>query len=224
MRNKKKSKRRERYIPLSDIEKIDDKYLTEMENVKRRLNNVKDEAIINAVFNVLLSSYNAVIEIQTLEREVDYDIKCAKIEARRKELKPWRRCWLWRLIGRPLTNRAQDIIEERAAVEADIIHTEEERAIDEERKKLPQDEEKRLSARKIKSRMRDKLKAVIETADNADTSEAFTEPENVPLAQDNANVAEQTEEQPQQQMCLDELTPVQTRRPRPPRNCRKRTT
>ena len=48
MRIKKRNKRGERYLPLDDIKKIDDEFLSEMENVKRRLSNVKDLDIIKA--------------------------------------------------------------------------------------------------------------------------------------------------------------------------------
>ncbi|MDE7181502.1 MAG: hypothetical protein K2O41_00535 [Clostridia bacterium] len=227
MRIRKSSKRQARYIPLSDVEKINDRYLTEMQNVKQRLGYVKDEAIIRAFHDVLLSSYNAVIELQTLEREVDYEIRLAKIEERRRNQIPWRRCWLWRLLLRPLTNRAQDIIEARAELEADILHTEAENAIEDERKKLPQDSGESLSKRKLKRAMRDKLKAVIKAADKADVKEAFAEPQNVPTVQENADTpAAPTNEakpaqEPQEQLRLDELPPVQTRRPRPPKDCRK---
>ena len=91
MRIKKRNKRGERYLPLDDIKKIDDEFLSEMENVKRRLSNVKDLDIIKAFQQVLLSAYNAAIEVKTFEREVDYEIKFAQIEARRQEIKPWRR-------------------------------------------------------------------------------------------------------------------------------------
>ena len=48
MRIKKRSNRAIRYLSIEDIKKIDDDFLTEMENVKRRLSNVKDPDIIKA--------------------------------------------------------------------------------------------------------------------------------------------------------------------------------
>lgn len=219
MRIKKRNKRGERYLPLEDIKKIDDDFLTEIESVKRRLGSVKDIDIIKAFQEVLLSAYNAAIEVKTLEREVDYDIKFAQIEARKDEIKPWRRCWLWRLLFRPLTNRAQDIIEKRAELDADIAHTALENEIDNDRKKLPpEDEEKKPSKRELKRLMRDKLKKVIETADNADVQEVLDEPKP-------AQEPQQDKGQLPGQMTLDDVQklPVQpgTRRPRPPRSCRK---
>lgn len=209
------NKRKERYLPLSDIEKIDDMYLTEMERVKQRLGYVKDQAIIQAFHDVLLSSYNAAIELRAFEREVDYDIKLAEIRERERNIKPFRRCWLWRLLlFFPLTNRAQDIIEVRAELEADIIHTSEEKAIEDDRKKLPQDDKKQ-SAHKLKREMKKTLKEIIKRADNADVREAIAEPQQVAAESENTTTAEQS------QMGMDELMPIQTRKPRPPRSCRR---
>ncbi|MDE6104101.1 MAG: hypothetical protein K2G38_00225 [Clostridia bacterium] len=219
MRIKKLSKRQVLFIPLSDVEKINDRYLDEMERVKTRLNFVKDPSLIEAFFNVLLGSYNAVIELQTLEREIDYDIRLAKIEERRRNQKPWRRCWLWRLLLQPLTNRAQDIIEDRAELEADILHTEAEKIIEAERKeKLPKDSGKKLSKRKLKRVMRDKLKAVIKKADEADVKEAFAEPQDVPPVQDNADTVTAPVTEAER---VYSAVPVQVGKARPPKACRK---
>lgn len=215
MRIKKRNKKDERYLPLDDIKKIDDEFLTEMENVKRRLGYVKDPEIIKTFQKVLLDAYNAAIEVKTLDREVDYEIKFAEIKARRNNIKPWRRCWLWRLLFQPLTNRAQDIIEERAALNANIEHTTAENEIENDRKQLPPAAEKTPSKHKLKRIMRDKLKQVIETADSADTGEALEEPK--PAAAD----VEPVQEPPQTQLSLDGLPQPGTRRPRPPRSCRK---
>lgn len=227
MRIKKRNKHSERYLPLDDIKKIDDEFLSEMENVKRRLSNVKDLDIIKAFQQVLLSAYNAAIEVKTLEREVDYEIKFAQIKARRQEIKPWRRGWWWRLIFQPLTNRAQDIIEERAELDADLAHTAAEKEIDNDRKQLqPEDDEEKPSKRKLKRAMRDKLKKVIETADNADVNEVLNEPK--PPASDVQEPPQGAGQLPGQIMLDDvqKLTQAQpgTRRPRPPRSCRKPST
>ena len=224
MRIKKPSKRQERYLPLADVKEIDDEYLSEMERVKMRLGRVKDEAIIKAFHDVLLSSYNAEIEIRTLEREVDYDIKRAQIKQRKRIETPWRRCWLWRLLFLPLTNRAQDIIEERSELNADIQHTKDEKAIEDDRKQFEEDNSERLSKRKLKRAMRDKLNAIIKEADSADGN-AFDEPQDVPPVQANADTAAQAQEPaqepPQMQMRLDELPLAQVHRARPPRSCRR---
>ena len=66
-----------------------------MERVKTRLGYIRDKEIINTFQNLILSSYLAEIEIQTLERNVDYEIKRVEIEERRRALKPFRRCWFF---------------------------------------------------------------------------------------------------------------------------------
>lgn len=216
MRIKKRSNRAIRYLSIEDIKKIDDDFLTEMENVKRRLSNVKDPDIIKAFQQVLLSAYNAAIELKTLESEVDYAIKVSAIDARAAEETPWRRGWWWRLIFQPLTNRAQNIIEKRAELNADITHSAKEKEIENDCNKLLSENDEQQSKRKLKRQMREKLKKVIETADNADVQEAFNEPQSdvQELPQDNKQL--------QGQLSIDGIQ-LQTnaRRPRPPRSCRK---
>ena len=216
MRIKKRSNRAIRYLSIEDIKKIDDDFLTEMENVKRRLSNVKDPDIIKAFQQVLLSAYNAAIELKTLESEVDYAIKVSAIDARAAEETPWRRGWWWRLLFKPLTNRAQDIIEKRAELKANIAHTAAEKEIENDYNKLSSENDEQQSKRKLKRQMREKLKKVIETADNADVQEAFNEPQSdvQELPQDNKQL--------QGQLSIDGIQ-LQTnvRRPRPPRSCRK---
>lgn len=219
---KKRNKQQGKYIPLTDIEKIDIAYLDEIERVKKRLAGVSDKDLINTFYATLLNSYNSAIDMQTLEREVDYDIKLAEIEERKHNEKPFRRCWLWKLLFRPLTNRAQDIIEERAELNADVVHTQAEKAIEDDRKQLPKQDGQAGATfkRKLKRAMRNKLKAVIRAADETATSEAFNEP---PEPQPQAQVQEPEKEPEQKQMQLDELPkPLENvRRARPPRACRK---
>lgn len=245
MKIKKKAKNDVRYLPLEDIKKIDDEFLTEMERVKTRLGYIRDKEIINTFQKVILSSYLAEIEIQTLERNVDYEIKLVEIEERRRALKPFRRCWLWRLLLRPITNRAQDIIEERAQIDADIIHSAAEKQLDEDYDKLEQEYNRKPTKREIRA----KLKAVIKAADKADVQEAFAEPPIFPPTSENGEKpteqkapAPTSQEKPKPvqelpktakpqngvipgQMTfgdVQQLTPVQpARRPRPPRSCRK---
>ena len=212
MRIKKRSNRAIRYLSIEDIKKIDDDFLTEMENVKRRLSNVKDPDIIKAFQQVLLSAYNAAIELKMLESEVDYAIKVSAIDARAAEETPWRRGWWWRLLFKPLTNRAQDIIEKRAELKANIAHTAAEKEIENDCNKLLSENDEQQSKRKLKRQMREKLKK----ADNADVQEAFNEPQSdvQELPQDNKQL--------QGQLSIDGIQ-LQTnaRRPRPPRSCRK---
>lgn len=222
MHIKKRKKTQGQGLPLVDIEKINTVYLDELERVKTRLSYIRDPELINAFFNVLLNSYNSTIDLKTFEREVDYDIKLSEIEARRAERKPWRRCWWWRLLlFFPLTNRAQDIIEARAELEADVEHTAEEKAIEDERKQLSESEEK-PSKRKLKRIMRDKLKAAIRQADNADVREAFDEPAEPKATA--PTLPQKTGNQLPGQVTIDDVQPVQNvpaRRPRPPRSCRR---
>lgn len=209
-------KRNGRYIPLSDIEKINTAYLDEIQRVKMRLGGVSDKDLINAFYNVLMNAYNSAIEIRMLEREVDYDIKFAQIKERRHNIKPWRRCWLWRLLFQPLTNRAQDIIEERAELDADIVHTAAEKEIEREREKLPLNDGEELSKRELRRKMKAELKAIIKQADNADVKEAFEEPQTVTMQES----SDPAQEPPQRQIVMTELPP-QVRKARPPRSCRK---
>lgn len=234
MRIKKLNKNNARYIPLEEIKVINDEFLNEIENVKKRLGYIKDEALISAFYNVLVGAYSAAIEMKTLESKIDYDIRLAEIEARTAELEPWRGGWWRRLFFLPLTNRAQDIIEERAALDADIIHAEAEKKIDEDEKKYFPETEKKLTRREHKRLMREQLKATVAEADNTNTNEVFEEPPVVPFlnAQTSPENAEKPAKQLQGQMTLDELqtqTLEQTspqpnktaRRPRPPKSCRK---
>ena len=172
---KKKSKETARYIPLTDIKTINDDFLTEINNVRVKLSGCDDANLINAFNEVLVNGYKAAIELMAIEHKADYDIKFSKIEARASEITPWRRSWLWRLLGRPVTNRAQDIIEDRAELDADKVHTAAEKAIEDERKKLDVDY-KRLSKRELKRHLKKQLKAAIRKADETPTNEAFEEP------------------------------------------------
>ena len=180
------------------------------------MSNVKDPDIIKAFQQVLLSAYNAAIELKMLESEVDYAIKVSAIDARAAEETPWRRGWWWRLLFKPLTNRAQDIIEKRAELKANIAHTAAEKEIENDCNKLLSENDEQQSKRKLKRQMREKLKKVIEPADNADVQEAFNEPQSdvQELPQDNKQL--------QGQLSIDGIQ-LQTnaRRPRPPRSCRK---
>lgn len=193
-RIKRKSKQTARYVPLDDIKTIDDAFLNEINNVRMKLSGCDDEKLINAFNEVLVNGYKAAIELKAIEREVDYDIKFAEIEARATELRPWRRCWLWRLLFRPLTNRAQDIIEERAELNADKEHGAAEKAIEDERKKLSQDSVKIKSKRKLRRELKKQIKAVIKKADETPTNEVFDEPSDVPTIPENVAPMENAEQ------------------------------
>lgn len=219
MRIKKLSKRGG-YLPLDDIKEINSEFLDELERVKKRLGYIKDEETIKKFAEVLLTAYGAAIDLRTFEREVDYRKKIAEIEARADEETPFRRGWWWRLIFQPLTNRAQDVIEERAALEADITLSADERVIEIERDSFISDSGKKLSKREMKRR----LKTAIKQADNADVREAFEEPGKAGTPE---TEQKQSNVQQQGQLSIDDVQAVQavqtvpTRRPRPPRSCRR---
>lgn len=213
---KKKSKQTARYIPLTEIKAINEVFLNEINNVRTKLSGCDDEKLINTFNEVLLNGYNAAIELKAIECGVDYDIKFAAIDARAAEETPWRRSWWWRLIFQPLTNRAQDIIEKRAELNADIAHTAAEKEIENDCNKLPSENAEQSSKCKLKRQMRKKLKKVIEAADNADVQEVFSEPQPdvQELLQDNKQL--------QGQLSIDGIqSQTNARRPRPPRSCRK---
>lgn len=221
-----------KYIPLEEINKINDAYLTELETVKKRLNFIKDPATIEAFQAVLLSSYNGAIEIKALECKVAHEIKVAEIEERRQILKPWRRSRIWRLLLQPLTNRAQDIIEERAELDADIIHSAAEEAIENDRRlHFPETAETKPKRKRL-TEILEKLRRAINAADETDTNEAFEEPANacadVEIEPEPATVSENTAAELAAPL-VTEQAPTQTeiemlenvRRARPPRSCRR---
>lgn len=191
MRIKKRMKRAARYIPLEDIKKIDDDYINEINKVRRSLAGCTDKELVNSFYKTLINGYNAAIELKTLERATDYDIIYAEIEARSDNIRPVRRSWGWRLLFRRLTNRAQDIIEERAELDADVIHTAAEKQLDEGWKQLDSDN---LSKRELKKLAHKKIKEAIRQADETPTNEAFDEPSDVPTIPENVAPMENAEQ------------------------------
>ena len=234
----KKDKSIKRYIPLEDVKKINTAFLDELEKEKARLDYVNSKELSDSFHDVLLGAYNGTIEMMTLERKVEFEIKRAEIEERRRNLKPWRRSWLWRLLFQPVTNRAQDIIEERAELDADVVHTAAEKLIDADEEKFEQENPEIYSTMKIKAQAKKNLEEAIKAADESDVAEAIEEPavvhvepetvSSVPAVQENPSAAEPAPEKvletakkqlPGQMSIADVVT--QTRRPRPPRSCRQ---
>ncbi len=221
--NKKFKDKQPLYALNEDIEKLHERYEQLFKQVKTSLN--LSERQIEKECETLSQKYDFELKELSKLRKVDYDIKIAEIKARENERKPWRRCWLWRLLFRPLTNRAQDIIEEREELNADIIHSSAEKEIEAERNKQPETV-KTPSKRKLRREMRKELKKIIERADNANPNEMFTEPQDVPKSENAEPAQELPKTQDKQlpgQMTLDDVQPLAqpTRRPRPPRSCRK---
>lgn len=116
-----------KYIPLEELKKINREYLDELETEKARLEALGDKKLIDSFYANLLSTYESRVNLLADECAVDYVIKKTEIRERARELTPRRRCWLWRLLlFVPITNRAQDVIEDRAALDADKLHSEQE--------------------------------------------------------------------------------------------------
>ena len=221
---KQKNKQSELYLSNDDIENLNARYEELFKQVKRSEN--LSEKQIEKECETLSQKYDFEINELCKLRKVEYDINQAEIKAREAEQSPWRRGWWWRLIFRPLTNRAQDIIEERAKLEADSIHTVAEKLNENARNMLKQDDGKKLSKCKLKRKTQDKLKTVIKEADKSDLNEAFTEPQSVPTEQAKTNAADvmhnvtPAQEPPKEQLSLNVLPTATARRPRPPRSCR----
>lgn len=203
-----------------DIEKLHERYEQLFKQVKTSANLSENQIEIEC--DTLSRKYKFELEELSKLRKVDYDIQQAKIKAKEKEQTPWRRSWWWRLIFQPLTNRAQDIIEQRAELEADIIHSNDEKAIEFiQSKQLPPDDYKAPTKRELKKQIRKELKKVIKQADNADVREAFAEPIASPASTDTDT--QYRGAQLPGQLSFDDVTaPAQNRRPRPPKNCRKK--
>ncbi|MDE6442778.1 MAG: hypothetical protein K2L12_08530 [Clostridia bacterium] len=117
------------YLLLDDIKELNDRYQTEFNNLKLHFqgSDATWQPQLNYMAEILLQAYMREVEQLSSFREVEFAIKAAETKARAKEQTPWRRCWLWRLIFQPLTNRAQDIIEKSEELKADKLHSEQER-------------------------------------------------------------------------------------------------
>ncbi len=146
----------ELFILTEDIEKLNDRYI----ELHRKIKNATEisETHCNRMSEVLLEKYNFEIKELSLARKKEYYTQQAETEARNKEQTPWRRGWWWRLIFQTLTNRAQDIIEERAALEAEELFTNSENELDARAKTVYGDNVKTLSKRKRKKALKQFLK------------------------------------------------------------------
>lgn len=203
--DKEKPKRKQPLYALNeDIEKLHARYEELYKQVKNSLN-LSEKQIEQECETLSLKYEFELAELSKL-RKVDYDKRQAEIKAREKEQTPWRRCWLWRLLFQPVTNRAQDIIEKRAELEADIEHTAAEKVLENERKQLTPESDKKPCKRESERKTRDELEEAIRQADSAEINEAIAEPQ--------AEVRQSAEPAPG-------VLPTQARRPRPPASCRK---
>ncbi len=144
------------YLLDTDIEKLNRRYSDLFKQVE------DDETLPDAQkYNacaILMRKYNFEVNELSNMREKEYLTEQAKINADNAEQIPWRRGWWWRLIFKPLTNRAQDIIERRAELEAQQEFAPIEKELDELDETLFAGTGKKLSKRKRKRLMKKYLK------------------------------------------------------------------
>ncbi len=152
-----KPKRKQPLYALNeDIEKLHERYELLFKQVKNSLNLSENQIEIEC--DTLSQKYYFELEELSKMRKLEYEKEQAEIEARELEQTPWRRGWWWRLIFQPLTNRAQDIIEYRAELEAQQKFAPIEKELDELADKLYPGTGKKLSKRRRKRLMKKYLK------------------------------------------------------------------
>ena len=144
-----KPKRKQPLYALNeDIEKLHERYELLFKQVKNSLNLSENQIEIEC--DTLSQKYYFELEELSKKRKLEYEKQQAEIEAREMEETPFRRGWWWRLIFQPLTNRAQDIIEYRAELEAQQEFAPIEKELDELAERLYAGTGKKLSKRKRK--------------------------------------------------------------------------
>ncbi len=151
-----KLKKADLYILNKDIEKLHERYEQLFKQVKNSLN-LSEEQIANECETLSRKYYFELEELSKM-RKLEYVKQQAEIEAREDEQTPWRRGWWWRLIFKPLTNRAQDIIERRAELEAQQEFAPIEKELDKLAERLYVGTGKKLSKRKRQRLMKKYLK------------------------------------------------------------------
>lgn len=154
-----KSKNKPLYLLNSDIEQLNERYKELYKQVKNAFDNSDiNKNQIEYSCEVLLDKYKFEIEELSNMREIEYLTRQAELEAKKKNITPWRRGWWWRLIFQPLTNRAQDIIEERAELEAEKLFSSEENKLKERTAEIYGKNSDKLSERKRKKALKKYLK------------------------------------------------------------------
>lgn len=149
-------KKNELYIAREDIERLHDCYEKLFKQVKD--NQYLTPAQIDKECETLSQKYDFEIEELSKEREKEYLEKQAKLDVDNELQIPWRRGWWWRLIFQPTTNRAQDIIERRAELEAEEKFAPMEKELDKLADKLYAGTGKKLSRRERQQTMKKYLK------------------------------------------------------------------
>lgn len=151
-----KRKKSKLYLTTDDIERLNDRFSVLFKKVRTDVD--LSPAQIEKECAYLSEKYDFEIQLLSDSRESDYLEQQAKINAKYDEQTPWRRCCLWALLFQPLTNRAQDIIEERAALDAEERFAPLERELEERAKKLFGENVCELSERKRRRLMKKYLK------------------------------------------------------------------
>lgn len=151
-----KRKKSKLYLSTDDIDKLNERYAA----LFKKIGNDTDLSATQSENERAYLTEKYDLEIQMLSdlRETEYLEQQAKINAKYDEEAPWRRGWWWRLIFQPLTNRAQDIIEERAALDAEERFAPLEQELEERAKKLFGENLCELSERKRRRLMKKYLK------------------------------------------------------------------
>ncbi len=191
-----KQRKQPLYLSNEDIEKLNDRYEYLYTKVKNAINLSNEQ--ISRECEILLDKYNFELEELSALAEADYMKRKAQIKAKNDEQIPWRRCWLWRLLFQPLTNRAQDIVEEEAALNAEELFTGSEEELKARAVSIYGENVKKLSKRKRKRALKKYLKykrilegkkdsalerliaALDKTDDATQRTTAFEEPQSQP--------------------------------------------
>lgn len=157
-RTEKPSKRKKSklYLTADEIDQLNDRYSAMFKKVGNDIDLSETQRTNEQAY--LSEKYDLEIETLSRLREPEYLEQQAKIEAKYAEETPFRRCWLWALLFQPLTNRAQDIIEERAALDAEERFAPLEKELEERAKNLFGDNVYEFSKRKRRRLLKKYLK------------------------------------------------------------------
>lgn len=156
---KRKKRKNGYYLLTSDIEELEQRYSKLYHQIQAAYEtNDNTKAKLTRTCEVLLGAYNIEVEQLNDLRYAEYAKRKARAEAKNDEQIPWRKCWIRRLLFLPVTNRAQDIIEKEAELEADKLFTSEEKKLDELASKLYGENGKKLSKRRRKKALKKYLK------------------------------------------------------------------
>lgn len=156
--------KRKLFYSTDDIEQLNNRYI-ELHKKIENANGLSDGQR-NRMDEVLIQKYDYELEELSDMREAEYLTRQAELKAHKKNITPWRRGWWWRLIFQPLTNRAQDIIEKRAELEAEKRFSSEETELNARANEIYGQNSGKLSERKRKKALKKylELKRLFETS------------------------------------------------------------